>query len=282
MKIILAAMIAGCVLGGTAVQAQPDNRYPPNQPPPIGQQGQPGPFFPQYQNRNPGMVNPIPGRGTRWSRGDRLPDQFRQDRYSVNNWQQYGLRRPPSGYRWYRGDNNDFFLAMIGTGLISDVIYRSDRDDLWRRRYYRYYSYNDDLYYQQCRRSPDPAGVLLGGLIGGLLGNAAGRGGGGATIAGVILGGMAGAALTRNLDCEDRSYAYRSYYDGFNAGRPGSYQWRNPRNGHYGEFHVDSYYDDPAGFRCAHFNQTNYIQGRPYPGSGAACRQPDGSWAVVN
>lgn len=281
MKRILAALVAAYAMGAVGASAQPDNRYPPNQPPPMNQPGPPGSPFPQFQNRNPGMGQ-VPNRGSRWSRGDHLPDQFRQDRYSVKNWQQYGLRRPPDGYRWYRGDNNDFFLAMIGTGIISDVIYQSNRDDLWRRRYNRYYSYNDDLYYQQCRRSPDPAGVLLGGLIGGLLGNAAGRGGGGATIAGVILGGMAGAALTRNLDCEDRSYAYRSYYDGFNAGRPGSYQWHNPRNGHYGEFHIDNYYDDPAGFRCARFNQTNYIQGRPYPGNGAACRQPDGSWAIVN
>jgi Ni/Co efflux regulator RcnB/surface antigen len=281
MKNIPAVLAVTCVLGSAGASAQPEYRYPPNQSAPVNQPDQPGPHLPQFRDRNPAMGG-INNRGTRWSRGDHLPDQFRQDRYSVRNWQQYGLRRPPNGYRWYRGDNNDFFLAMIGTGVISDVIYRSDRDDMWRRRYSRYYSYNDDIYYQQCRRSPDPAGVLLGGLIGGLLGNAAGRGGGGATIAGVILGGVAGAALTRNLDCEDRSYAYRTYYDGFNAGRPGSYQWRNPRNGHYGQFNIDSYYDDPAGFRCAQFNQMNYIQGRPYPGRGAACRQPDGSWAVVD
>ncbi|HEY8255694.1 MAG TPA: RcnB family protein [Rhizomicrobium sp.] len=252
-----------------------------NQPPPDGRNSRlPSTLLQQFQN--PGARGGVNDRSRRWSRGDHLPDQFRQDRYAVGNWQQQGLRRPPDGYRWYRGDNNDFFLAMIGTGIISDVISRSDRDDMWRRGYSRSYSYNDDLYYQQCRRSPDPAGILLGGLIGGLLGNAASHGGGGATAAGVILGGVAGAALTRNMDCEDRSYAYRSYYDGFNADRPGSYQWRNPRNGHYGQFNIDSYYDDPNGFRCARFNQTSYIQDRPYPGRGAACRQPDGSWAVVN
>jgi hypothetical protein len=51
----------------------------------------------------------------------------------------------------------------------------------------------------------------------------------------VIVGGALGAAMTRNLNCEDRSYAYKTYYDGFNSGRPNStYQWRNPNNGHYG------------------------------------------------
>jgi len=238
---------------------------------------------PQYQTRNPtttgGRDNQA--QGTRWSRGDRLPDQYRQNRYYVNDWQQYALRQPPSGYRWVRNDSNDFYLSMIATGIIADVIYRSDRDDRWRQRYARSYSYNDDVYYQQCRRSPDPAGVILGGLIGGLLGNAAGRGNTGSTIAGVIFGGAVGAALTSNMDCEDRSYAYKTYYNGFNSGRPGSYQWRNPRNDHRGDFRIGSYYSDPYGFRCARFDQVTYIRGRSYRANGVACRQPDGSWAVV-
>ena len=240
----------------------------------------------QYQTRNPANT----GRGdtrtqaNRWSRGDRLPDQYRQDRYYVNDWQQHGLRQPPGGYRWVRDDSNDFYLSLIATGVIADTVYRSDRDDRWRQRYSRYYSYNDDVYYQECRRSPDPAGILVGGLIGGLLGNSAGRGGNrtGTTIAGVIVGGAVGAALTRNMGCEDRSYAYRTYYNGFNSGRPGSYQWRNPRNDNRGEFRIGRYYNDPYGFRCARFAQVTYIQGRAYRANGVACRQPNGSWAVVS
>jgi surface antigen len=255
------------------------------QPAPVpqyqGQQYQP----PQYQTRNPAAGGgDTRSQGTRWSRGDRLPDQYRQDRYYVNDWQQHGLKQPPGGYRWIRDDNNDYYLSLIATGIITDTVYRSDRDDRWRQRYSRYYSYNDDVYYQQCRRSPDPAGILVGGLIGGLLGNSAGRGGNrtGATIAGVIVGGAVGAALTRNMDCEDRSYAYRTYYSGFNSGRPGNYKWRNPRNGNRGDFRIGSYYNDPYGFRCARFDQVTYIQGRSYRADGVACRQPDGSWAVVS
>ena len=160
-----------------------------------------------------------------------------------------------------------------------------NRTDRWRQNYSRTYTYNDDSYYQECRNSPDPAGVIAGALIGGLFGNAVGRGSGrgGATVAGVIVGGVVGAALTSNLDCDDRSYAYRSYYDGFNAGRPNaSYQWRNPRNDHRGEFRVDNYYDDRDGFRCANYGQTIYVQGRPQEARGVACRQPDGSWAIVS
>lgn len=160
----------------------------------------------------------------------------------------------------------------------------NDADQRWRQRYQRAYDYNDDVYYRECRTQPDPGGIIAGALIGGILGNALGRGGGrgGATVAGVVVGGALGAALTRNLDCEDRSYAYKTYYDGFNAGRPNvPYEWRNPRNGHYGEFRVNDYYNDPVGFRCANFTQRIYIEGRPQAASGRACQQPDGTWAIV-
>jgi surface antigen len=161
----------------------------------------------------------------------------------------------------------------------------SSADERWRQRYSRTYSYNDDVYYRECRTGPDPAGVIAGALIGGLIGNAIGGRGNrtGPTVAGVVVGGALGAALTSNLDCEDRSYAYRTYYDGFNSGRPGArYEWRNPRNDHRGELRVDRYYNDPDGFRCANFTQTVYIDGRPREVRGRACRQPDGTWAVVN
>ena len=130
----------------------------------------------------------------------------------------------------------------------------------------------------------DPAGVIAGALIGGLLGNSVTRGGckGGATVAGVIAGGAIGAALTKSLDCNDRSYAYKTYYQGFTSGRPNSaYEWRNPDNGHYGNFRVGDYYNDPDGFHCANYTQQIFINGRPQATSGRACQQPDGTWAIV-
>jgi surface antigen len=98
-----------------------------------------------------------------------------------------------------------------------------------------------------------------------------------------VLGGVAGAALTQNLDCEDQSYAYRTYYDGLNARQPNrSYQWRNPRNNHYGTFNVGQYYNDPRGFNCATYSQIIYINGRPQEATGQACQQPDGTWVIVS
>lgn len=161
----------------------------------------------------------------------------------------------------------------------------NDQGQSWRQRYQREYSYQDDNYYRQCRNQVDPAGVIAGALIGGLLGNALGQRGrrGVPTIAGVVVGGALGAALTRNLNCEDQSYAYNTYYSGFNSGRTNvPYQWRNPNSGNYGEVRVDNYFNDPGGFRCANFNQQIFIHGRPQAASGRACQQPDGTWAIVN
>lgn len=161
----------------------------------------------------------------------------------------------------------------------------NDQRQSWRQRYQREYSYQDDNYYRQCRTQVDPAGVIAGALIGGLLGNALGKRGnrGVPTIAGVVVGGALGAALTRDLNCEDQSYAYNTYYNGFNSGRTNvPYQWRNPTSGNYGEVRVDNYFNDPSGFRCANFNQQVYVNRRNRTSNGHACQQPDGTWTVVN
>jgi surface antigen len=187
------------------------------------------------------------------------------------------------GYRDARA-NRRFDDSDYSYGYGYDDDYSSDpRFSRWRARYQQAYTYNDDVFYQQCRTSVDPAGVIAGAVIGGLLGNAIGDGRGAATVAGVIVGGTVGAAMTRDMTCEDRSYAYRTYYDGFNAGRPNAtYQWRNPRNGNYGNFRVNDYYSDPDGFRCANYTQQIFINGRPQAASGRACQQPDGTWAIVS
>jgi Ni/Co efflux regulator RcnB/surface antigen len=274
---MLRIAVALSLLNGASAMAQPYNQNQNNNGYEQNRNDR-GSNQNQRDNSNARKASP------RFSRGDRLPDQYRQNQYAVNDWQQRGLKKPPGGYHWVRNDNNDFFLAAIATGIIAETLYRDELDQRWRQSYSQTYTYNDDSYYQQCRNSPDPAGVIVGALIGGLLGNAAGSHGGqtGATIAGVVVGGAVGAALTGNLECADRGYAYKSYYDGFNAGRPNAtYQWRNPGNDHRGEFKVGTYYNDPNGFRCANFTQVIYVQGRPQQARGRACRQPDGNWAVV-
>jgi surface antigen len=256
-----------------------------------------------WSSAPPGLANKPyglpPGQAKKlWRSGERLPPVYLGSQYFVLEPRAYRLAQPRLGHRWVLVDGNAYLVdiasGMIATVVASAILYNQpppppvvieDREDRWRQRYARTYTYNDDSFYRECRQSVDPAGVIGGALIGGLVGNALGRGGGrtGATVAGVIVGGALGAALTRRLDCADRSYAYKAYYDGFNAGRPNSvYEWRNPDNGHYGSFRVRDYYDDPDGFRCANYTQQIFINGRPEAASGRACQQPDGTWTIVS
>ncbi len=289
MKTIVTAVMAISLLNGATAFAQPNG--PPGRDQNNQDRNGPGNGRGNDQGRgNPndqGRPNTSPPQqnAPRYAKGDRLPQQYLDSRHTVSDYRGYGLRAPPRGYRWAHDDDNNFFLVLLASGVIADVYYNNDRSQRWDQRHARTYTYNDDAYYQQCRTSSDPAGVIVGALIGGLIGNAAGNRNnrGAATAAGVILGGAAGAALTKDMDCNDRSYAYKTYYNGLNSERPGSrYTWKNPSNGHRGDFTVGRYYNDPDNFRCADFTQTIYINGRPEPARGTACRQPDGTWAVVN
>jgi surface antigen/Ni/Co efflux regulator RcnB len=235
-----------------------------------------------------------------YERGDRLPRELRSNRYVYHEWRQSNLPRAPQGFRWML-INNQYILAATSSGSIRDVrpvfrgrdrdwnrdrgYDRAEREARWRARYSRTYNLNDDQFYRECRNKPDPAGALVGAVIGGLLGNAAGnnRNETTTTIAGVIAGGAIGAALTSKLECEDRSYAYKTYTTGFNAGKTNAYyDWQNPRSGARGRLHVLDYYEDEDDFRCTVYSQTIYIGGRPQEARGRACQQPDGAWAIID
>jgi surface antigen/Ni/Co efflux regulator RcnB len=236
-----------------------------------------------------------------WRRGERLPAVYIGPRYFVAEPRVYHLAPARPGHRWVVVDG-DAYLVEISSGLIAETVFGVvavnygpppppapvvvvEPEDRWRKRYARTYTVEDDPFYRDCHQSVNPAGVIGGAVIGGLLGNALGHGGGrtGATVAGVVVGGAVGAALTSHLSCEDRGYAYKTYVDGFSAGRPNSkYEWRNPKNGNYGELQVHDYYRDPDNFRCANYTQRIFVNGRPQTASGRACQQPGGTWAIVS
>ena len=233
------------------------------------------------------------GHDRAWNKGQRVPRENLSDQYGYRDWRNSGLRAPARGMQWMLL-GGQYVLVNTRSGVVAEirlvppprVVQRpGNRDQLWRARYSRAYTYNDDIAYTECRSRPDPAGVLAGAILGGILGNAASgrRDQGAATAAGVIAGGAMGAALTSKMDCGDRSFAYQSYSLGFNSGRPGAvYQWNNPQNRHRGEMRVLDYYDDEDDFRCAVFSQTVYINNRPEEARGRACQQPDGNWAIID
>ena len=115
MKQIFTAALALSLLSGTAAMAQPNfqGRHDQNQSGPDR--------YDEFRN-NPGVRMSSP----RFSRGDRVPEQYRRDhRYAVDDWQSRHLRRPPRGYHWVRDDNDNYFLAAVTTGLILDLMLNS-------------------------------------------------------------------------------------------------------------------------------------------------------------
>ena len=56
-----------------------------------------------------------------WRRGGRLPPEYRNRQYVVDDYCAYQLQPPPRGYQWI-GVGGEFALAAIATGLIAQII----------------------------------------------------------------------------------------------------------------------------------------------------------------
>jgi Ni/Co efflux regulator RcnB len=112
------------------------------QPPP-GMRVYPAPGQPAYQQPNrPGYQQPNrPGHdartdGRRYSDrgagpdhnfypGTRLPPQYRNYNYVVNDWRGHRLNQPPPGYYWVQ-TGADYVLVAIATGLIVQLLLMND------------------------------------------------------------------------------------------------------------------------------------------------------------
>lgn len=125
-------------------------------------------------------------------------------------------------------------------------------------------------------------GGLGGATVGGLL--AATAGGDAAGIAaGTILGGLIGGAIGSGLDAQDRQYAQQAAHNAFEYVPSGaSVPWHNPDSGHSGQYLPTRTYQTAEGRYCREYQQTVIIHGRQQSSYGTACRQPDGSWQIVN
>lgn len=125
-------------------------------------------------------------------------------------------------------------------------------------------------------------GAASGAAAGGLVGAAAGGGAEG-IIAGVLLGGLLGGAVGNALDNADRQYAAQNAQQSLESTRTGrTSEWRNPDSGHSGSMTPTRTYETASGSYCREFTQTIVVGGRTEEGYGTACRQPDGSWEIVN
>lgn len=124
------------------------------------------------------------------------------------------------------------------------------------------------------------AGTVIGGVLGGVLGAQVGGGHGqtAAIIAGALAGAAIGGAVGQSMDDNDRRRVAETL-EGVRTGVPAT--WRNPDTGvEYAVTPTRTY--DTASGPCREFTTEAIIGGRRETVYGNACRQPDGSWKVMN
>ena len=137
-----------------------------------------------------------------------------------------------------------------------------------------------------CQSVSDNPKTAIGGLGGAATGGliAAAAGGGGAGIAaGVIGGALLGGLIGNFLDQRDKEMQAKAASQALESAPSGkTVAWQNPDNGHAGTVTPTRTYQTAQGSYCREYSQTVTIDGKKENSYGTACRQPDGSWKIVN
>lgn len=123
-------------------------------------------------------------------------------------------------------------------------------------------------------------GAALGGLLGSQIGS--GRGQLAATGAGVLIGALVGSEIGRSMDDVDRLKAQQAYQSAQSAPVGETIAWNNPNTGNSGTVTPVRDGTSTTGAYCREFQQTVTVGGKTENAYGTACRQPDGSWKIVN
>ena len=137
-------------------------------------------------------------------------------------------------------------------------------------------------YHDQGRK--ETIGTLGGAAAGGLLGSQIGSGTGQlvATGAGVIIGALVGGSIGRGLDDVDRVKARRAEKAAHSAPIGETITWNNPESRNSGSVTPVRDGTSSSGRYCREYQETVTIGGRTEEAYGTACRQPDGSWQMIN
>lgn len=128
-------------------------------------------------------------------------------------------------------------------------------------------------------------GTLAGAGLGALAGSQVGKGKGKlvAVAVGTLAGAFLGSEVGKSLDRADRLYMQRTSQGALEKNKSGqASRWRNPDSGNSGTVQPTRTYRTAAGKYCREYQQTVTIAGKTESAFGTACRQPDGSWKVVN
>ncbi|MBC6440108.1 MAG: glycine zipper 2TM domain-containing protein [Rhodospirillales bacterium] len=130
----------------------------------------------------------------------------------------------------------------------------------------------------------ETVGTLLGAAGGALLGAQVGDGSGQvlASVAGGLLGAYLGNEIGQSLDRADRAHASQAQAAAHSAPVGRTVTWNNPDSGNHGSFTPTREGRDQAGNYCREYQTEVTVNGESQQAYGTACRQPDGSWQVVN
>lgn len=127
-------------------------------------------------------------------------------------------------------------------------------------------------------------GTILGAIGGAVVGNKIGKGSGRVVgiAAGTLLGAALGNSIGSSLDRADMEYYNSTSQRALETAQPGqTLPWNNPQSGNSGTITPSNYYQTASGQYCREYTQTINVGGKRQEGYGRACRQPDGSWQIV-
>ncbi len=134
----------------------------------------------------------------------------------------------------------------------------------------------------------EESGTLLGAIGGAAVGSAIGGKGGGtgkvvAVAAGTLAGAYIGREIGKSLDKADRAAMQRQTQYSLETTESGSTTtWHNPDSGNSGTITPQPAYTNKQDQYCREYQQTVTVGGKTETAYGAACRQPDGTWKIVN
>ncbi|MBT4489288.1 MAG: glycine zipper 2TM domain-containing protein [Rhodospirillaceae bacterium] len=127
-------------------------------------------------------------------------------------------------------------------------------------------------------------GTLLGAVGGALAGSQIGKGRGQivAVAAGTLLGAFAGGEIGRSLDRADRLALADAQQQAHAAPVGAPIRWSNPDSGNHGEIRATREGQTETGLYCREYQTSVVINDQIQQAYGVACRQPDGSWQVID
>ncbi|MEK6733996.1 MAG: RT0821/Lpp0805 family surface protein [Pseudomonadota bacterium] len=127
-------------------------------------------------------------------------------------------------------------------------------------------------------------GTIIGGATGALLGSTLGGGDGKilAIAAGAIGGAFIGNQIGKSMDETDKLKLEQNAQKSLEYAPSGKTStWSNPDTGNHGTFTPKKAYETDHGY-CREFTQHITVAGKTQDAYGTACRQPDGSWKIIN